>query len=220
MFIDFDYTISNFGEMKNDIKDVCLKLGIGKNIWDKTYSESKNSIGIYNNHLHIKKLIELNPKISQEICDAFYNVFEDGGKYKYEDVDGFLKKFQKKFNIILFTLGDEDFQLVKRSSSDIDKYLKVAINTIDSKPNALEYLLSQDFFSNLCELVFVDDKAEYFDKYKEIILEQSHLKCRYSFIWINRPGAKYSNILPHKDVKEEVLEYKDLRDIESISYNI
>jgi len=220
MFVDFDYTISDFGTMKEDIKEGCLKLGIGKNIWDKTYDECKNSIGIYNNHQHIKKLVELYPNLAQKICDIFYDVFENGVKYKYEDVDGFLEKYYKEFNIVLFTLGDEDFQLVKRSSSGIDKYFKVALNTQRSKPDSFEFLIDNDIFPNLCEVVFVDDKVEYFEKYKKIFLDRLSKACRYSFIWINRPNAKYGDTFPSPEIKPEVYEIKDLREIQNIKFSI
>jgi len=218
IFLDFDYTVSNFGEMKNEIKENCLNLGIGKNIWDKTYADCKNRIGIYNNQQHIKKLVELYPKITQEICDAFYDVFENGIKYKYQDVDEFLEKFNNKYNIILFTLGDEDFQLAKRSSSMIDSYLRAAINTTSSKMESFEYILDNSVFPNLFEIVFVDDKAEYFEKYKRIFMERVSINCKYAFVWINRPNAKYSEIFPSKDIRAEVQEVKDLRDIDYFSY--
>lgn len=220
MFVDFDYTISDFGRMKDKIRDNCLEIGIGKNIWDKTYDESKNSTGVYDNQKHIQILAKLYPKITQQICDAFYNEFENAVEYKYADVDEFLGNFAKNFNIILLTLGDEDFQFVKRESSDVDKYFRAAINTSDSKVEAVKYIFENKFFPTIQNVVFVDDKSEYFQNFRDLILSGDNEDLRYEFIWINRPGAKYSDILPKGDIVEEIHEIKDLREISNIIFEM
>jgi hypothetical protein len=209
IFVDFDYTISNFGEMKKSIKSSCKEIGIDEIIWDESYKKFKNSLGIYNSFEHEKYLAEKYPNIETEISDIYKAVYQNASKFKYDDVDIFLSKYSKDYNIILFTLGNEDFQLIKRKSSDIDKFLVGSINTNTSKENAVKEIVQNSYFGIVNEIIFVDDRADYFEKYKNI-LDNSSPKLMYRFVWINRPNSKYSNLFPSDRVKDDLTIVDDL----------
>lgn len=213
IFIDFDYTISDFGKLKSDIKSNCAKLGIPENVWNDDYDVAKNELGIYQTEIHIKILSDKFKIDLNKVHKAFFDVYENADDYVYEDVYPFLKFASEKFNIYLFSLGVEIFQFVKRESSKVDKYFTGAINTRNSKYLALPEILKDKEFESISELLFIDDKADYFAKFES---EMKNTNILHRYFWINRPNAKYSSILPDKSIEQNVFEVDDMRRLEDL----
>jgi beta-phosphoglucomutase-like phosphatase (HAD superfamily) len=128
--IDFDDTIFDT-RGKNGFKEARLKalrkIGVSRELYTKTYYKSaRNSIGhaVYNSRRHARELVKngfdekkvfqaLEKTVSARILKTFL----------YKDTIIFLKKLKKlKQPVILFSLGEKSFQILKINKTGLNKY--------------------------------------------------------------------------------------------------
>ena len=187
IYIDFDCILFDTDKFYFEFLKICNKYGISKEeiqiLIDKLFS--KNSL--FNLEKIVKELTKqynLNKTFFDECMSLFDNDFV------YNDVIPNLEKLYKKYELILLTYGDFDYQSKKIKSSNLKKYFNKIIITSSIKSE----------IENICydEGVFIDNNP------KEI--ERFINKSAKKVIRVRRPSDKYSKI----DTKLTVSEYEDL----------
>lgn len=196
--IDFDYTIADFGKAKFEIITMLQPFGMTREVWDKNYTLAKNEIHVFK----LDKMLELVAKdldveISQ-IEPTFDLVWDNYFRYLYSDATTFLENNKDK-NLIIFSLGAEEFQFRKLLGTKIDKHLTGAIYTKVPKGEVINYI-SKDF--KVVDLKLIDDRALNLD---EIAKNSKDLSIVY--YWLRRSKGKY---------RDEVLNMQDAEIIESL----
>lgn len=189
LYIDFDNTLFDTQRFIND----CL------NIFDKYYISDNKKKEIIKN-LNIKNIIRDFKTILKDFSlklnidyDSLLNDYNNilNNNYLFHDSLNFLKKIKKKYEIILLTYGNNDYQLDKIKSSGISEFFNQIIITQYSKDN-----LNIDYENS----IFIDD-------FPDILIKLMNKNC-YKVIRLKR--GKY------KDIKLEKIDTFD--DFESI-YN-
>ena len=206
VLIDFDHTISDFTLAKQAIKSNCNELGILATNWDQAYLDVTTELHVVRMDEQIKILSQRYNISEPKIHDAFYIELDNCSKYIFPDVIPFLEKYSKTNNLVLFTLGAEKFQINKRKSSNIDKYLKGAIYTLVEKDlwmfNQLEetannMLMVKSFDMSFPSVIVIDDRPSSFDKFTNTF--NSKLKL----IRLRRVGGRYES-------EEDIVKTKDV----------
>ncbi len=181
LLLDFDYTVSNFGSMKLNIKRELALLGLDEVDFDHTYIKSKNLYHVYDPEIHIVLILNILNISRDKITNVFDSVFHEGFKYVYDDVEPFLL-LNQDIDIYLFTLGDKKFQDEKFNSSRISKYFKGKINSIVSKTESISEVIEEMRKNDYKKIFMVDDKLANFD-----------FDLPVQKICINRINSKYYN---------------------------
>ena len=187
IYIDFDGTLFNSTKLYKDFINIFLKHNLKKeyleNIIKENYHKEKNYI------ILAQKLIKdnnLNISILNEINNLYSN------NLLFKDTIPFLEKYYKKYDLILLTLGNKEYQLKKINSINITKYFKDIIITNKDKS-----ILNINYQNG----IFIDNNPLELEKFY-------HSKAKY-LIRIKRKTDKYSklnlsinNIPEFKDFKE------------------
>lgn len=128
IYIDFDGTLYDTTNLYNKFISIFKKYNINKEYIDKIMHES------YNNDKTLdsiaKKIIKdnnLNNNILTEINTIYSN------DLVFKDVIPFLEKYYQKYDLILLTLGNKQYQQKKINSSNLSKYFKDIIITDKDK---------------------------------------------------------------------------------------
>ncbi len=185
IYIDFDGTLFDTDLFFDDFLLLCQKYGISK---EKVKKEKTHMKGLFSLEKLVKLLIEkydLKDDFSAEV-EKLYNP-----SYLYKDSISFLEKYYKKYNIIILTKGDYNYQTRKIDCCNFKKYFKKIIITKDKSLEKIDYQNS----------VFIDNNP--FDLYKYKLNGASKL------IRIKHQDDHYSKIVT-KDFKE----YLSLTDID------
>ena len=195
VLIDFDHTISDFTKLKRAIKENCNGLGISVVDWDQSYLDVTSDLHVVKMDDQIKLLSKKYNIEESKVHDAFYREIDESSKYLFDDVIPFLEKYSKSCNFVLFTLGAEKFQMSKRKSSNIDKYLRGSIYTLIEKDywmfNQLEEtndnkLMVKSFDMSFPLIYVIDDRPSSFDKFKNtfnkklVLIRLKRIDGRYS----------------------------------------
>lgn len=216
VLIDFDHTLSDFTKVKRAIKVNCSEIGIKATDWDQAYIDVTTKLHVVKMDEQIKLLSMRLDIQEQKIHDAFYKELNNCSKYLFEDAIPFLKKYTNTTNLVLFTLGAEEFQRTKRKSSQIDEYLKGAIYTLIEKDywfnNQLKETSDNKILIKIFDMSFpyvyiIDDRPSSFDKFTNAFNSKLRL------VRLRRVGGRYEE--EEDIVKTENV--KTLSDIE-ISY--
>ena len=192
ILIDFDHTISDFTLMKQAIKRSCSLFGISPTLWDSTYDQAKDETNVYRTDHHIQILSHMTSVPQDKIKKAFYAEYENGKKYIFNDVISFLEKYKDE-NIVVFTLGTESFQMLKRKTSAIDKYMKGAIYSVGKKDVWLNVQLIDErdkiyiraLDKSFPKVIIVDDRPMSFKIYT------NNLGNKLELIRLKRKGGRY-----------------------------
>ena len=123
--IDFDGTLFDSTKHYQEYKNIFKKYNIDiESYFNKEYKKEKNF------DILTKKIIKeynLNPSIYKEI-DKIYSE-----KLIFKDAITFLKEYHNKYELILLTLGNIDYQQKKINKTNINKYFKEIIITNKDK---------------------------------------------------------------------------------------
>ena len=141
------------------------------------------------------KIIKEN-NLDTSIIDELNNLYSE--KLVFKDAIKFLKKYYKKYDLILLTLGIKNYQEKKIKSSNISKYFKEIIITNNDK-SKLDI--------NYQENIFIDNNPYELKKFS--ISNANHL------IRIKRDIDKYSKV--NLDINN-VIEYKDFEELLKSNY--
>ena len=116
IYIDFDGTIYNTTKLYQEYINLLKKYNINEeyfqNKLNKNYQKNKNLNTITE---YIINDYNLNNSIQTELNNIIKN------NLIYKDVIPFLEKYHNKYDLILLTLGNKEFQEKKIKSSNINK---------------------------------------------------------------------------------------------------
>ena len=163
--IDFDNTLFNTTNPPNSFRDVRVaelaKIGISEELYMETYFVARNhgdkDLCLYSDERHAevlsergfdkKKVLEVLAKtISEDILP----------NYLYADTINFLEVLKKTGQpMILFSLGDPEFQYLKIKGSGIEKYFDRVFMDSRPKTEVLKEILN--FISDK-EIWFINDR--------------------------------------------------------------
>lgn len=177
IYIDFDGTIFNNNKLYLNFINIFKKYNINKeyinNIINKTNNKNLDTLAI--------KIINDN-NLDKFIINEINNLYSNN--LIYQDVIPFLEKYSQKYELILLTLGTNNYQLKKINSSNISKYFKEIIITNKDKSNLnINYQNGIFIDNNPYELKkFYNSKAKYLirikrntDKYSKINLDINNI---------------------------------------------
>ena len=172
IYLDFDGTIYNSTKLYNEFINIFIKHNINKNYLDNIikeyYQKEKNYITL------AKKIIKDN-NLDTSILNEINNLYSN--KLLFKDTIPFLEKYHKKYELILLTLGNKEYQLKKINSINITKYFKDIIITNKDKSK-----LNIDYQNG----IFIDNNPLELEKFYKS-------KTKY-LIRIKRKTDKYSKI--------------------------
>ena len=142
LYIDFDNTLFNTIKFNENCKKIIDKY-INKEEQDKIF---KSFTKIYD-FREVLNILAINYNIDKELLIKDYNeVLKDN--YLYDDVIEFLEYYKEKYELILLTWGNNEYQLDKINCSKISKYFKELLIT-----QKLKYELDIDYKNS----IFIDD---------------------------------------------------------------
>ena len=164
VFIDFDDVLFYSKKFIQDEKKIFRKYKISEELFQKHYYQYRkdkkgNLIRIYNLKKQLRG-IKKEKKMDIEPIRKELEVFlKDTGKYIFNDVENFLKKFEKK-NLFIISYSKTDFQKNKIKNSGIPKYFKKIIITDEEKFKALKRIIDTEKTKNE-EIFFLEDRTDY-----------------------------------------------------------
>ncbi|MCI0542212.1 hypothetical protein L0Y69_00440 [bacterium] len=160
IFLDFDRTLYDLDAEHEDGKRVVESHGVSRGEYDRTRKffagGSGSPLSCYTTELHVDSFSGIGEETKQSIVSGIGALLDDGEKYVFEDVSGFLKS-TAGHELIILTFGDEDFQRKKIHGSGLDSYANDIIVTSGDKWNEIKSRLGTN---ETC--VFVDDHPDYF----------------------------------------------------------
>ena len=172
IYIDFDGTLFDSSQYYSNYTNIFKKHNININeILNKTYEKDKNFDTIS------KKLIK-EYNLNQNIYEELNTMYKKN--YIFKDVIPFLEKYSQKYELILLTLGNINYQKKKIKNSKISKYFKDIIITDKDKSNLnIDYKNGIFIDNNPLELKkFYNSKVKYLirikrntDKYSKLNMD-------------------------------------------------
>lgn len=172
IYIDFDGTLFDSTKHYQEYINIFKKHNIDiESYFNKEYKKEKNFDSLS------KKIIKeynLNPSIYDEL-DKIYSK-----KLIFKDAITFLEKNHNKYDLILLTLGNIEYQKKKINKTNIGKYFKdIIITNKDKSKLDIDYTNGIFIDNNPLELKrFYNSKAKYLirikrdaDKYSKIDLD-------------------------------------------------
>lgn len=163
--IDFDNTLFNTTNPPNSFRDVRVreltKIGISEELYMETYFVARNhgddDLCLYSDERHAEVLSErgFDKQVVLEVLDK--TISEDIlPTYLWSDTIEFLEALKKTGQpMILFSLGDPEFQYLKIKGSGIEKYFDRVF--MDSRPKKEVMKEILDFVTDK-EIWFINDR--------------------------------------------------------------
>lgn len=165
IYFDFDRTLFDTEKFIKDMEQIIIDENIELDLFYqcKKYCKGKgfNPFVILDNIPNISKDNDIYRKIEELIQNTY--------QYVFDDVKPFLEKYQGKYNYVLLSRGNSDFQLAKVKYSKLQDYFEKIIITMEDKGK-----LDIDYQHG----IFIDD---YLDELKSISKNKP-----YQVIMINR----------------------------------
>ena len=155
IYIDFDGTIYNSGKLYKNFINIFNNYNIDTKYIEETLNNS-NQKDLDNIANKIIKEKNLNKNIIQELNNI------NTKDLVFKDIIPFLEKYTKKYDLILLTLGNHDYQEKKINSTNISKYFKdiIITNKDKSKLESIDYINGIFIDNNPIELKkFYNSKA-------------------------------------------------------------
>lgn len=209
--IDFDNTLFNTTNSPNSFRDVRVrelaKIGISEELYMETYFVARNhgdkNLCLYSDERHAEVLSErgfdkqkvlevLDKTISEDILPT----------YLWPDTVEFLEALKKTGQpMILFSLGDPEFQYLKIKGSGIEKYFDRVF--MDSRPKREVMKEILDFVTDN-EIWFINDRIS---ENKEISDNFSNIKVVQKISQHNTVEDYKNSGLPYFSTLTEIRNY-------------
>ena len=164
--IDFDNTLFNTTTDKNNFREVRVrelgKLDISEELYQKTYGLARNEKmverAMYNDERHAEVLSQYGFD-KQKVLQVLKSTMSEKLKtFLFPDTLDFLEVLKKKgLPLILFSLGDPEFQYLKLKGCGIEHYFDRVFMTSDPKKDVMNELLKNVHEQ---EVWFINDKVE------------------------------------------------------------
>lgn len=190
IYIDFDGTLFDTDSFYEDFLNVCFKYRIDKEKVDLTKKILFTESYLFNMDKLIDYLIKeynLSLEFKNEVSDLFSN------KYVFSDVISSLEVLKNKYELIILTYGEYNYQKKKINGSNLKDYFKDIIVTdkIKSTLDNVDYKNS----------IFIDNNPKEIKRFVEVGSKK--------VIRIRRDSDKYSK----KELEVKVNEYKNFTEI-------
>ncbi|MBI2436334.1 MAG: hypothetical protein HYV41_01135 [Candidatus Magasanikbacteria bacterium] len=164
--IDFDNTLFNTTTDPNNFREFRVRelstLGVGEELYQETYAQARNEINtgrvMYSDERHAE-ILSRHGFDKEKVLDVLQKSMGDVLRnFLFSDAIIFLKKL-KQFNqpLILFSLGDPEFQYLKVKGCGIEEYFDRVFMTPQPKREVLHELLSAVHRKE--DIWFINDKA-------------------------------------------------------------
>ncbi len=160
IIFDFDDTLFDTKRFNGDVVERFALHGVDKELARLAYNNTKINMGNYTLNGHITTLRDAHGK---EIPKEFYDWFEglDLTEYVLPQMDILLTELAQNHKLILLTKGEDDFQNIKITRSDLAKHF----HEIHITPNSKELFFADKSFDD--KVVFINDKEDENQKIKE-----------------------------------------------------
>lgn len=207
IIFDFDHTLFSTSRLHEFNKDRFKKLGVSEELFLAAFKKSKNSknvdSGYYRPWRHFKLIAKSDPWISKrKLEEEFRKVLRLGPKFLYADTLPFLRKFKKKFRLIIVSYGDKKFQSEKIIGAGIKKYFwKIFITQDTGKIKPLKGFLKKNE-----KAIFVDDNPAAFSPIKKTFPQIITVR-------INRGEGRYREAENNANIDFAVRNLKELEKI-------
>lgn len=189
IYIDFDGTIYNTTKLNNNFITIFSKYNI-----DEKYI--KKLMHNYKNYDTLANKIILDNNLDKSIYNELFNLYSRDLVYK--DIVPFLKKYHKKYYLVLLTIGNKTYQEKKINSSNLKKYFKEIIITNKDKSK-----LNIDYINS----IFIDNNPNELKKF--------YNSNATKLIRIKRNDDKYSKL--NLDIKN-IPEFNSFEDLDNSNY--
>jgi phosphoglycolate phosphatase-like HAD superfamily hydrolase len=162
IFIDFDDVLFDTAKFKVELFDIFRKIGIPEDIIQKKYDEAGYPKACFKPLKMVNLIAEVtwnNPEMAtkeaEKLNSEIANLQIDSYKYVMEGAKEFLESFDRqKYELIILTYGDKDFQNTKVEFSRLGPPLvDRVVPTEGSKVNEI----SSDILEGE-QFIFIDDK--------------------------------------------------------------
>ena len=130
IYLDFDRTLFDTDRFLEDLNAISNKYHITDELFDKHYQLLKEEGFNYRNTL---KSIEKEFSFDKEIYHEYDDFLKKAQEYVYSDVIPFLERVKNNYKIILFTKGNEDFQLEKINNTNLINYFDAIMISLKDK---------------------------------------------------------------------------------------
>ncbi len=165
IFLDFDGVIFNTELFKKQLIKIFFKNGVPKEIFKKSYRNSKGKNLPYSVAKHLKFLAK-NEKInSKKISADLKKLLNNLKQYVFGEARIFLKHFSKN-DLYLISYGDLNFQKQKIKGAKVSKFFKRVIVTAADKGKIIEKIAKKDKFKKGETIIFIDDKPGHIKEVK------------------------------------------------------
>lgn len=155
--IDFDDTLFNTTVLRNDIKDELRRLGIGPDLFERTYQKIKDLHG-YNLYLHLMLLASDYNLDMIKAKKSFDGIMKQLNRYLFDDATQFLSKLKDRGHFsVIYTYGNKIFQQDKLKACDMDDQVDDVF--ITPKENKLDLFF--DYYNkDLDKILFIDNNPD------------------------------------------------------------
>jgi hypothetical protein len=155
LFIDFDGTLFDTKCYKAKIFAVFLELGFSEEEIEKSYYDECQGY-LYNPKRQAKRLDDIkhfNLDLAKQKLDALHNSVQE---CIFPDSEDFLKTINReKYEVVLLTLGDEEFQRSKFENSGLEKYFDKTLYPTIQKWDYLEDIVKENE-----KFIIIDDRGD------------------------------------------------------------
>lgn len=191
IYVDFDRTLFDCEKFLRDMYALIRQYNIDEAVLKKCQNQCRKKG--FNPYI-ILDLIKENYRFDEKLYQDIDNLIENTDKYLFSDAISFLKYLKtNKYEVILLTKGNHEYQKSKVSNAKIDNYYDELIVTMKHKGN-----LNLDYENG----VFIDDNPIELLS----ILKRKPRKV----IYLKRDNAKYNDI----PIDEDIIIVKSLTEIQ------
>ena len=203
IIFDFDHTLFSTTKFSLALKKSFEKSGIEESLFEETFGKSKEKNGHYKPDKQIELIIKKSPEIKKNILKKeFKKVLNNASKFLYPDTEQFLKKWQKRADLILLSYGENKFQKEKIKKSKITSYFK-------------KILIAQDInkISNLKTILRNNQKAVFVEDNPQALMEAKKTFPDLTTVRINRGKGKYAALSDNSQIDFSIKNLKKLAEI-------
>ena len=154
IIFDFDNTLFSTSQFKKELIGNFKKLGITQEIFEKTYFASKKNKKYQGYNYHIKLIKKIYPKYSfKQLKDVFKRTLRKSYFFVYPEVLKILPNLSLKYELVLISFGEKNFQRKKIKNSGLEKFFKKII--ISSQFNKISSF--SKIFRKKAQIFFIED---------------------------------------------------------------
>ena len=151
---DFDNTLFLTKEFKKELIKNFQKIGVAPKLFLKTYLASKKNHKYLGPHYQIRLIKKISPQYSfKKLKDVFEKTLKKASFFVPPEIPKILAKLSLKYELILISFGEKNFQRKKIKNSGLQKFFKKII--ISSQAHKISSF--SKIFRKKAKIFFVED---------------------------------------------------------------